>query len=93
MFKDLFNLKLRSFIGIHYLVGVKFLRPQLKFNILNKHKFYHNFKDAPSPMCDCGSETETTDHFFLRGLFSAEIKQQLLNGLYKIAASLNILKK
>ena len=36
-------------------------RLQLKFSHLNKHKLHDNFKDAPSPMCDCSSETELTD--------------------------------
>ena len=48
----------------------------------------HNFKDAPNPICDCGPETETTDYVFLCGLFSAEIRQQLLNSLFKIDVSL-----
>ena len=30
-------------------------------------------------MCDCGSETETTDHFFLHYPFYAENRQKLLN--------------
>ena len=30
-------------------------------------------------MCDCGSETETTDHFFLSYPFYAENRQKLLN--------------
>ena len=59
--------------AIHDPAGVKLLsRLWLKFSHLNKHKFRHNFKDAPSPMCDCGSETETTDHFFLSCPFFAE---------------------
>ena len=56
--------------AIHDPAGVKLLsRLQLKFSHLYKHKFRHNFKNALSPMCDWGSETETTDHFFLRCLF------------------------
>ena len=51
---------------------------------LSKHKFRHNFKDAASPKCDCGSETETTDHFFLRCPFFAENRQKLLNRLFKL---------
>ena len=39
-------------------------------------------------MCDYGSETETTDHFFLICLFLAENKQKLLHGLFKIYVSL-----
>ena len=72
MFMEFFNLKQKSPFAIHdpYSVGIKLLsRLWLKFSHVNKHKFCQNFKDAPSPMCDCGSEAETTDHFFLCCLF------------------------
>ena len=89
MFKEFFNLKQRSLFAIHDPVDSKVLsRLRLKFSHLNKHKFRHNFKDAPSPLYDCGSETETTDHFFLRCPFSAENRQKLLNSLFKIEVSL-----
>ena len=39
-------------------------------------------------MCDCGSETETTDRFFLRCPFLAENRQKILNSLFKIDVSL-----
>ena len=57
-------MKQRSLFAIHDPGGVKFFsRLRLKFSHLNEHTFRPNFRDAPSPMCDCGSETETTDHF------------------------------
>ena len=43
-------------------------------------------------MCDCGSETETTDHFFLRCSCFAINRQKLLNDLLKIDTSLRKLK-
>ena len=44
-------------------------------------------------MCDCGSETETKDHFFhLRCPFFAINRQKLLNDLLKIDPSLRNLK-
>ena len=43
-------------------------------------------------MCDCGSETETTDHYFLRCPFFATNRQKLLNDLLKIDPSLRNLK-
>ena len=74
MFKEFFNLKQKSLFAILDPVGVKLLsRLRLKFSHLNEHKFCHNFKDAPSPMCDCGSDTETTDRFFLRCPFLQKI--------------------
>ena len=89
MFKEFSNLKQKSLFAIHRSVGIKLLsRLRLKFSHLNEHKFCHNFKDAPSPMCDCGSETETTDSFFLRCLIFAENGPKLLNSLFKIDVSL-----
>ena len=43
-------------------------------------------------MCDCGSETETRDHFFLRCPFLAINRQKLLNDLLKLDPSLRNLK-
>ena len=89
MIKDFFNLKQRTLFANDDSVGVNLLsRLRLKFSRLNEHKFRRNLKDAPSPMCDCGSETETTDHFFLCSLLFAENRQKLLNNLFKIDVSL-----
>ena len=89
MFKEFFNLKQRPLFAIHDPVGVKLLsKLLLKFSHLNEHEFRHNFKYASSPMCDCGSETETTDHFFLRCPLFAEKRQKRLNNLFKIDVSL-----
>ena len=68
MFKEFFNLKQTCLFAIHDPVGVKFLsRLQLKFSHFKEQNFCHNFKDVPSTMCNCGSETETTDcTFFCR---------------------------
>ena len=57
----------RSLFFIHDPTGVKLLmRHRLEFSHLNEHKFYHNLKDTVVAMCDCGTETETTEDFFLR---------------------------
>ena len=93
MLKDFFNLKQKSLFAVHDPAGVKlFWRLRLKFGHLDEHKFRHNFKNALSPMCDCGSETETTDHFFLRCPFYAIKRQKLLNELLKIDLSFRNLK-
>ena len=89
MFKEFFNLKQRSLFALHDPLGVKLLsRLRLKFSHLHKHKFRHNFKDTPSPICGCCSKTERTDHFFLRCPFFTEIRKKLLNSLFKIDVSL-----
>ena len=93
MLKDVLNLKQKSLFAIPDPAGVKLLsRLRLKFSHLNEHKFRHNFKDALSPMCDCGSETETANYFFLRCPFFAINRQKLLNDLLKIDPSLRNLK-
>ena len=80
-------------MAIHDPADVKLLsRLWLKFSHLNDHKFRHNFKDALNPMFDCGSETETTDHLFLRCPFFAMNRQKHLNDLLKIDPSLRNLK-
>ena len=91
MLKDFLNLKQKSLFAIHDPVGVKLLS-RLKFSHLNEHKFRHNFKDALGPMCDCGSKTEKTDHFFLRCHFFAINRKKLLHDLLKIDPSLRNLK-
>ena len=47
-------------------LGEKFLRRlRLGFSHLNEHKFWHGFKDTLNPLCTCGAEVETTEHFLL----------------------------
>ena len=61
-----FSLQERSLFSIHDPTSVKLLtRLRLKFSHLNEHKFRHNFKDTVVAMCDSGTETETTEYFFL----------------------------
>ena len=80
-------------MAIHDPADVKLLsRLWLKFSHLNDRKFRHNFKDALNPMFDCGSETETTDHFFLRCPFFAMNRRKLLNDMLKLDLSLRNLK-
>ena len=89
MLKDFFNLKQKSLFAIHDSADVKLMsRLRLKFSHLNEHKFRHNFKDALSPMQDCGSKTETTDHFSLRCPFFLRNRQKLRNDFLKINPSL-----
>ena len=70
MLKDFFNLKQKSLFAIQDPAGVELLpRLRLKFNDLNEHKFYHNFKHALSPTSDCDSKIEATDYFFRCSFF------------------------
>ena len=94
MLKNFFSLNQRSLFSIHDPVGVKLLtRLRLQFSHLNEHKFRHNFNDCVSAMCDCGAETETTSHFFLRCQFFANERQKLLDDVYRIDASIKNLNE
>ena len=78
-----FSLQDRSLFSIHNSTDAKLLtRLSLKFSYLNKHKFRHNFKDTVVSMRDCGTETETTQQFFLRCPFFVTEKQKILNNVY-----------
>ena len=44
-------------------------------------------------MCDCGAETETTSHFFLRCQLFANERQKLLDDVYRIDASIKNLNE
>ena len=94
MLKIFFSLNQRLLFSIHDPVGVKLLtRLRLQFSHLNEHKFRDNFKDCVNPMCDCGAETETTSHFFLRSQFFANERQKLRHGLYRLDASIKHLNE
>ena len=48
------------------MIGVKLLtHVRLQFCHLNEHKFRYSFRDTINPMCACGTEFETTEHFLL----------------------------
>ena len=90
----LFSLQEISLFSIHDPTGVKLLtRLWLKFSHFNEHKFRHDFKDTVVAMCDCGTETETTGHFF-RCLFFVTERQKVLNNIYdKHVSSQNLNEK
>ena len=82
MLKNFFNIKQKSLFIIHDPAGAKLLsKLRLTFRHLNDHIFCHSVKDAVNPMC--GSETETTDHFFLLCQFFGINTQKLFNALLK----------
>ena len=84
MLMKFFSLQETLLFSIHNPAGVKlFTRLRLKFSHLNEHKFRHNFKDTVIAMCNCGKETETTEHFFLRWPLFVTERQKLLNNAYE----------
>ena len=66
-------------------LGVKLLtRLRLQFSHLNEHKFRHGFSDTINPMCACGTETETTEHFLLHCQFYSTQRLELFENLEKV---------
>ena len=69
IFKKLILIKKKenSIFSICDPLGVKLLtRLRLNFSHLNEHKFRHGFNDTLNPLCACGNDIETTQHFLLR---------------------------
>ena len=66
-------------------LGVKLLtRLRLEFSHLNEHKFRHGFKDTLSPLCTCGAEVETTEHFLLYSQLYSTHGSELFNKIMKV---------
>ena len=41
-------------------------RLKLDLSHLRQHKFKHGFQDTLNPLCSCGNDVESTEHFLLR---------------------------
>ena len=77
--------KENSLFCIYDPLGVKLLtRLRLRFSHLNEHKFRHGFSDTINPMCACGTEIETTEHFLLRCQFYSTQRLELFEKLEKV---------
>ena len=77
--------KPRSIFGLHNPTGLKYLtRIRLGLSHLREHKFKHNFQDSINPICSCGSDIETTEHFFLHCQNFSLLRVTLLNSLANI---------
>ena len=84
---DIIRPKENSVYAIHDISGLKLLtRLRLNFS-LNEHKFRHILKDTINPMCSCGFEPETTDHYLLRCKLYTDLRLDLLNDIYTINQS------
>ena len=59
--------------------GLIFLtRLRIDLNHLKEHKFKHSFLDTLNPICTCGFDTETLNHFFLQCPRFTNERQNLL---------------
>ena len=77
--------KNNSLFSVHDLYGAKLLTHlRLKFIHLNEHKFRYGFNDKINPMCACGTEGETTEHFLLQCHFYSALRLKLFENLEKV---------
>ena len=66
-------------------LGLKLLtRLRLDFSHVNEHKFRHGFKDTLNPLCTCGVEFETTEHFLLHCQLYSTDRSELFDKIVKI---------
>ena len=65
--------------------GAKLLTSlRLKFSHPDEHKFRHGFNDTINPMCACGTEVKTTEHFLLRCHLYSTVRFEHFENLEKI---------
>ena len=57
---------------------------RLQFSHINEHKFRRGFGDRVNRMCVCGTEIETTEHFFLRCHLYSTHRLELFESLMKV---------
>ena len=66
-------------------MGIKLInRLRLGFSHLREHKFKHNFQGTLNPLCSCGTEAESTSHYFLHCHFFDAWRATLMNDLRNI---------
>ena len=96
----MFRKKLLTFIkplekdsyGISDPLGVRLLnRLRLSFNHLRERKFRHNFVDPLNLLYSCSTETEDTEHYFLRGQNNLSFRTTLMNDLNNINTAIGSL--
>ena len=74
----------RSTFKIDDIFGIKLItRISLGFSHSHEHKNRHNF--PVSPICSCGTEPETAEHFFLRCQRFSQIQSDMLNNACELA--------
>ena len=86
-----YSIALYDLTGLQYQHFKLLTRLRLNFSHLNEHKFRHNFKDTINPMCSCGFEPETTDHYLLRCKLYTDLRLDLLNDIFSEDQLVNVL--
>ena len=81
----------RSTFKLDDILGIKLItRIRLGFSHFREHKHRHNF--PVSPICSCGTEPETTEHFLLRCQRFSRIRSDMLDNACELAKTdLNLL--
>ena len=81
--------KTNSVFNIRNPSGKRLLtRLRISFSHLKEHKFKHNFQESVDPLCSCGNDIESSDHFFLHCSNFTTHRQTLLNKLISINAKI-----
>ena len=74
-----------SIFDIYNPYGIKLLtRLRLGLSHLNEHKFKHGFNDTINPICICGGDIESINHFFLHCPEYSEARQTLFDNIQSI---------
>ena len=90
---SLFKTKILKFIrpspnsvyNCHNPNGLKFItRLRLGLSHLREHKLKHSFQDTVNPLCSCGLDIESTEHFLLHCPQFANERRTLLSTIGNI---------
>ena len=74
-----------SIFNCHNPKGVKLLtRLRLGLSHLRDHKFKHSFQDSLNPICNCGTNVETTTHYLLHCPLFSDERLILINNIRNI---------
>ena len=74
-----------SVFNCHDPKGVKLLaRLRLGLSHLYDHKFKHRFQDPLNPICNCGTNVETTTHYLLHWPLFSDERLFLINRIRNI---------
>ena len=74
-----------SIFDIYNPYGIKLLtRLRLGLSHFNEHTFKHGFSDTINPICICGGDIESINHFFLHCPEYCEARQTLFDNIQSI---------
>ena len=69
--------------------GTKLLtKLRLGLNHLRDQKFKHIFQDSLNPICNCGTDVETTTHYLLHCPLFSDERLILINNIWNIGSSI-----